>query len=435
MSSKLALVVDDSRMARYVLSKMLSEQGINVDSVESGEEALGYLCDKKPSMIFMDHTMPGMDGFQCLRAIKNDPRTAMIPIIMYTSKEGEVYESQARALGAVDVLPKTLKPLMLTQVLERQNLLPEQQGNRSVSTPAQAANDVIIVDNESEENAVAATPPVASASPSVNEQHEKELETLEQRIELLTTQLTAMGQEQNESRNKSARFQFLGLALCVVLIGWLLLNNNKLMQNITQLQVEKRELTDSLGMQTQQNDAIKNELKAEMDNQFSQSQLHSRRFFESIEWALNEDGQFAWNEQPFNDRLAATLSQLAENLRSVDFVGEISIRSHLGRFCYETLETGEPALPEPGQQLSTCEIVQFTADAAEIQGTAQSPGFERFMSAFDAEYGDDIEIKLSTAADRRPLARYPTADPDMLVERWNSIAARNQRIEIAINPY
>ena len=433
MSSKLALVVDDSRMARYVLSKMLSEQGINVDSVESGEEALGYLCDKKPSMIFMDHTMPGMDGFQCLRAIKNDPRTAMIPIIMYTSKEGEVYESQARALGAVDVLPKTLKPLMLTQVLERQNLLPEQQGNRSVSTPAQAANDVIIVDNESEENAVAATPPVAS--PSVNEQHEKELETLEQRIELLTTQLTTMGQEQNESRNKSARFQFLGLALCVVLIGWLLLNNNKLMQNITQLQVEKRELTDSLGMQTQQNDAIKNELKAEMDNQFNQSQLHSRRFFESIEWALNEDGQFAWNEQPFNDRLAATLSQLAENLRSVDFVGEISIRSHLGRFCYETLETGEPALPEPGQQLSTCEIAQFTADAAEIQGTAQSPGFERFMSAFDAEYGDDIEIKLSTAADRRPLARYPTADPDMLVERWNSIAARNQRIEIAINPY
>ena len=116
-------------------------------------------------------------------------------------------------------------------------------------------------------------------------------------------------------------------------------------------------------------------------------------------------------------------------------MGEISIRSHLGRFCYETLETGEPALPEPGQQLSTCEIVQFTADAAEIQGTAQSPGFERFMSAFDAEYGDDIEIKLSTAADRRPLARYPTADPDMLVERWNSIAARNQRIEIAINPY
>ena len=73
MTNKLALVVDDSRMARHVLSKMLTEQGIDVDSVESGEEALGYLCDKKPSMIFMDHTMPGMDGFQdCKKARKSN---------------------------------------------------------------------------------------------------------------------------------------------------------------------------------------------------------------------------------------------------------------------------------------------------------------------------------------------------------------------------
>ncbi|MCG8314873.1 MAG: response regulator, partial [Pseudomonadales bacterium] len=120
----LALVVDDSRMARYVLSKMLKEQGINVDTVESGEEALGYLCGKAPDMIFMDHTMPGMDGFQALRAIKNDPRTSPIPIMMYTSKEGEVYMNQARQLGAVDVLPKQLKPDQLIAVLEKQKLLP-----------------------------------------------------------------------------------------------------------------------------------------------------------------------------------------------------------------------------------------------------------------------------------------------------------------------
>ncbi len=433
MSSKLALVVDDSRMARYVLSKMLTEQGINVDSVESGEEALGYLCGKKPSMIFMDHTMPGMDGFQCLRAIKNDPQTAMIPIIMYTSKEGEVYESQARALGAVDVLPKTLKPLMLTQVLERQNLLPNQEASIASASVGQAANDVIIVDTETQEEAdhKAAQALVAKET----EAKRQELEALEQRIEMLTSQLATMGQQNSESRNRSARFQFLGLALCVVLIGWLLLNNNQLMQNITELQAEKRNLTDSLSLQTQQNDAIKNELRAEMDNRTSESELNSRRFFESIEWALNEDGQFAWNEQPFNDRLAATLSQLAENLRSVDFVGEVSLRSHLGRFCFQTIETGEPALPELDQTLSSCEVVQFTVDSADSIGMAQSPGFERFMAAFEAEYGEDIEIKMSTAADRRPVTRYPSPDPDMLAEEWNEIAARNQRIEIAINPY
>ena len=130
MADILALVVDDSRMARYVLSKMLKEQEINVDTVESAEEALGYLCNNLPDMVFMDHTMPGMDGFQAIRAIKNDPKTASIPIMMYTSKEGDVYMNQARALGAVDVLPKQLKPIQLIQVLERQQLLPRQIINK-----------------------------------------------------------------------------------------------------------------------------------------------------------------------------------------------------------------------------------------------------------------------------------------------------------------
>ena len=54
--------------------------------------------------------MPGMDGFQAVQAIKNNPRTAMIPILMYTSQEGELYLGQARALGAVGVLPKSVAP-------------------------------------------------------------------------------------------------------------------------------------------------------------------------------------------------------------------------------------------------------------------------------------------------------------------------------------
>ena len=64
----------------------------------------------RPDVIFMDHMMPGMDGFQAVQAIKNNPRTATIPIMMYTSQEGELYVGQARALGAVGVLPKQVKP-------------------------------------------------------------------------------------------------------------------------------------------------------------------------------------------------------------------------------------------------------------------------------------------------------------------------------------
>ncbi|MFL2546576.1 MAG: response regulator [Candidatus Rariloculaceae bacterium] len=104
--AKTALIVDDSASARFVLGGMLEEQALSVDTAASGEEALEYLRHGRPDVIFMDHMMPGMDGFQALEAIKENPATATIPVMMYTSQEGEVYVGQARALGAIGVLPK-----------------------------------------------------------------------------------------------------------------------------------------------------------------------------------------------------------------------------------------------------------------------------------------------------------------------------------------
>src|SRR5262249_54670594 len=88
MGVKRALVVDDSKSARTFLSRILEKYDIDVDSAESAEQAIEYLGTHRPDVIFMDHLMPGMDGFQAVQAIKNNPRTAMIPIMMYTSQEG-----------------------------------------------------------------------------------------------------------------------------------------------------------------------------------------------------------------------------------------------------------------------------------------------------------------------------------------------------------
>ena len=73
MPTKKALIVDDSKLAQFVLKNMLIQHKIEVDMTESAEEALGYLSRRKPDVIFMDHTMPGMDGLQALKAIKDDP--------------------------------------------------------------------------------------------------------------------------------------------------------------------------------------------------------------------------------------------------------------------------------------------------------------------------------------------------------------------------
>ena len=114
---KRALVVDDSKSARFALKRMLNALNLDVDTVESAADAISYLQDHLPDVIFMDHMMPGMDGFEAVKRIKKNPQTAIIPIMMYTSKGGDVYLSQARALGAVGIIRKTIAPVELKSSL------------------------------------------------------------------------------------------------------------------------------------------------------------------------------------------------------------------------------------------------------------------------------------------------------------------------------
>ncbi|MCG8536442.1 MAG: response regulator, partial [Pseudomonadales bacterium] len=119
MSIKHALVVDDSKSARFSLKKLLQQQDIKTDFAESAGDALNYLSSNNPDIIFMDHLMPGMDGFEATKAIKSNPDTKDIPIIMCTSKEGSDYAQQALAIGADAILPKPAPAATLAAILNR----------------------------------------------------------------------------------------------------------------------------------------------------------------------------------------------------------------------------------------------------------------------------------------------------------------------------
>lgn len=146
MSSKRALVVDDSKSARAFLSRILERHEIAVDAAESAEAAIDYLTRNRPDVIFMDHLMPGMDGFQAVQTIKNNPRTSSIPILMYTSQEGDLYLGQARALGAEGVLPKQIKQSDVTRLLFQLRLVSERRSlerDQTTFTALQNAPDLM----------------------------------------------------------------------------------------------------------------------------------------------------------------------------------------------------------------------------------------------------------------------------------------------------
>ena len=114
-----ALVVDDSKSARFFLRKALEEQEVAVDLVESGFDALTRVGQKRPDVVFMDHQMPEMDGLETMERMKGDPATKSIPVVMCTSTDEAGFLQRVHELGALDVLPKPPSAELLKGVLDQ----------------------------------------------------------------------------------------------------------------------------------------------------------------------------------------------------------------------------------------------------------------------------------------------------------------------------
>ncbi len=113
-----ALIVDDSSTARILLARLLERADITTKSVPSAEEALNRLQHEQFDIIFLDHILPGMNGFEALEALKSNPETRDIPVFMYTSQNAERYLSEAKARGAAGVIGKQVSRDRLLQILE-----------------------------------------------------------------------------------------------------------------------------------------------------------------------------------------------------------------------------------------------------------------------------------------------------------------------------
>ncbi|KAA1174861.1 response regulator [Marinobacter salinexigens] len=120
MAIKNALLVDDSKVARFALSKLLESRDMEVNMAGSAEEALDFLnSQSRPDVIFMDHLMPGMNGVEATKAIKGNPDTASIPIIMCTSKKSSSFMDEAKNFGVYNILTKPPHTEGLSLVLDQ----------------------------------------------------------------------------------------------------------------------------------------------------------------------------------------------------------------------------------------------------------------------------------------------------------------------------
>ena len=103
------LIVDDEPLNVKLLAAMIPSDQFDTDRAYSGEEALEIVTHKPPDLILLDIMMPGLNGYEVTRILKDDPEKRDIPVVLVTAFSGTENEIQGLEAGADDFLNKSVK--------------------------------------------------------------------------------------------------------------------------------------------------------------------------------------------------------------------------------------------------------------------------------------------------------------------------------------
>jgi CheY-like chemotaxis protein len=430
MGAKRALIVDDSKSARLFLARVLEKYDIDVDSAESAEAAIDYLSSNRPDVIFMDHLMQGMDGLQALRAIKNDPRTATIPIMMYTSQEGEVYLGQARALGALGVLPKQIKPADVSKVLYQLHLVPDRR------TSEQSSFTVLNVRSEHASAESAAAAPRALTDSTLRE-HFAELRRalvagVDTQTDRITAEVRALLLESlppppllppAEPPPSPAAVPWAWIVACAALA--IALTSSALwwrsVKLLERLDVEVAQL------QTQRA-APATAANASSPGPVSQPSAsavadESRPLIVPVPYGA----------EPLSGTRLELIRQHLYRLARQKVTGVADIKTFAGRFCLvgNALEGYSPA---PDEALfSRCDLVGNPSEDALTVGQRTPLALANLIGEIRSTTRGALEVQVSAGDTANVLAPYPAATTDLVAGEWNRAAMANNRVEIRVH--
>lgn len=119
MADITVLVVDDDPNAIDIVRTFLESKGYRVATAKDGSEALAQLEDVRPDLVLLDVMMPGMDGWEVARVIKNHPSFGRTRVVMLTARSDFADKHEGLRAGADDYI---VKPIQLRELGERVEL-------------------------------------------------------------------------------------------------------------------------------------------------------------------------------------------------------------------------------------------------------------------------------------------------------------------------
>lgn len=134
------LIVDDDRITRTTLTKVLEKAGYHISAVESGEKAIEYCIDQLPDLVLLDVMMPGLDGYDTCKALRTIADYNLLPILILTGLDDIKSIDKAFQAGSTDFITKPFNwPLLLQRVryaLRTRELFEELNRSRQKLTKA-----------------------------------------------------------------------------------------------------------------------------------------------------------------------------------------------------------------------------------------------------------------------------------------------------------
>jgi CheY-like chemotaxis protein len=446
MARTRVLVVDDSKSARVILSRMLEKYDIEVDMAEAAERAIEYLKSNRPDAIFMDHQMPGMDGLQALQTIKSNPQTAMIPIMMYTSQEGELYVGQARALGAMGVLPKQVRPVDVSKVLYELHLLPDR---RDMNDPALAPVEIIAGTAVEVVPVLKPVPPAASidwgrrVESAVKDQAVDLRRFIVASLDSFASRIVSEmrhdrpppAQPVPEPPPKSSQLPFaltlaaVGIIAVAFAASWLTTRSE-----LAGVRAQLSGLT-AANSELQRTRA---DLSATVKDLTAAVAGTNSGVIGSAVGGVNGVVPFAsrvepvpYGEIPFDRSRLDVLREFLARLESQGFRGVVRITNLAGMFCLSGNAADGFAPAAASLPLSKCDLIGNPFEDSLSGQQRQSLAFANLIAGVRQRASGAIAIDLENGGNSRNSTPYPVRTEGLTAGEWNRAAAANNRVEFA----
>ena len=462
MVAKRALIVDDSRSARVILTRLLEGYGLQVDAAESGEQALDYLRSARPDVVFMDHLMPGMDGFDVVRSMKANAKTASIPVMMYTSQEGERYLNQARKAGALGILPKTLKSEDVARALYELRILSDRRDQRAVETGAAPEETFATALAQATIASRPATQVSASTHASAPAARVEERPPARQdgAVEQLRTTLLSLVTEQHVRQQQWLREQFAALKQQLIAESSATARpaaEDSALPSASDAAAKRRRLewpaawvlaialvpsivlavlywyaTHEQRAQFEKSTAHLATVVAEQGAQINalRAELRATDALNAAAVPASEIVTVPFREAPFAGDRVGRLKSFIEQLKARQFQGKVRVTSFIGDFCLSGSALTGYQLASENLPVSRCDLVGNPFEDALTASERQSPEFAALVAKMEKD-GMTVDMQ---AAGRQPIMTYPPQSAQLTAGDWNRVALRNNRVEFSVVP-